>query len=262
MMMKKRLTNVLVNSTLAFVSAFFITTFVHESGHFFAYSVFGANPVMFHNAVQTTELNLGVAEHVVAAMAGPMISLLQGLLFGFIVLRRRGNAAGDLLFLWLALLGFINFCGYLVLTPLSTAGDTGKAADLLHAPFSARIIIAVFGIILMFYAIFKLGKRFSDFFPAGGAVSERSNYVYHIMFYPILIGSVVNTLFSLPAPVALSIIYPATSSFAIMSAFRVILKTPGKSLGPVEIGEKISTQLVVITISGIVVNRLLTLGLG
>ena len=61
-MMKKNVANVFINSTLAFVVAFFITTFVHEFGHFFAYSVFGANPVMFHNSVQTGALNLDLAK--------------------------------------------------------------------------------------------------------------------------------------------------------------------------------------------------------
>jgi len=262
MRMKKSLNNVLVNSTLAFVLAFFVTTFVHEFGHFFAYTVFGANPVMFHNAVQTGVLNLNVAERLVAVLAGPCISLLQGLLFGFLISRRRGDRIIDLLFLWLGLLGFINFCGYLLLTPLSSAGDTGKAADLLHSPMFVRIVVALFGLTLMFYVVFNLGKFFSNFIPATSDARERSKYVYHLLFYPILIGSFVNTLFSLPAPVAISIIYPATSSFVIMSAFGAVLNSPGKSPASAAAGEKISLFLAATTLLAIVINRLLTLGLG
>ena len=82
------------------------------------------------------------------------------------------------------------------------------------------------------------------------------------MFFPILIGSVINTLFAFPIPVVISVVYPATSSFVIMSSFGVILKSlisqPPKS----EIEESVSKLLVSLFLLGIIVNRLLTMGLG
>ncbi len=96
--MKKALRNILINSTLAFISAFIMTTIIHEFGHYLSYLVFGANPTLFHNYVQSADQSLNLSAKIISALAGPFISLLQGLAFGFMVTRRKGNTASDLFF--------------------------------------------------------------------------------------------------------------------------------------------------------------------
>lgn len=251
---------ILLNSTLCFVAAFLLTTFLHELGHFVAYALAGAEPILHHNFVSTPGQDLSVTARVLAALAGPATSLVQGLALAFVVHKRRGNSGLDLLFVWMSLTGIINFFGYLMMTPLSTAGDTGRVAELLQVAYPFRIGIALMGLVLVILAVLRLGRRFSDFIPVDGE-DARQPYVYRVMFVPILIGSVINSLLSFPIVTLLSVIYPATSSFVIMSCFGVILKAPASPLTPSEIEEGIPRAILAAAVAAIGLNRLLTLGL-
>ena len=259
--MDKALRYILSNSTIAFVSAFFITTFIHEGGHFISYLLFGAGPTLFHNHVYIPDQQLSLDVRIISALAGPLSSLMQGIIFGAVVSRRAESRVIDLLFLWIGLLGYVNFFGYLMMTPLSTAGDTGKVAELLQIGYVYRILIAVTGFAILIFIVLKIGRYFSNFIPAEYAETERRKYVYHIMFFPILIGSVINTLFAFPIPVFLSAIYPATSSFVIMSSFGTIMKSTDPRRHKTEIEEKVFKFLLLLAVLGMLVNRLLTNGL-
>lgn len=252
--------NIFINSTLAFVSASVITTFVHESGHFFSYLSFGANPVLYSNYVYIAEQNIDISIRVVSAMAGPVFSLLQGLIFAFVISKNRNNTMLQLLFLWLSLKGFVNFFGYLMMTPLSTAGDTGVVAELLQISPVYRVLIAVTGFILVITLILRVGKRFADFIPAATEIKQKSKYVYSVMFFPIILGSLINTALAFPAPTWLSVVYPATSAYAIMSSFGAILKTESTHTSKSEIENKIQISLIILFVMMVIINRLLTLG--
>ncbi|MDZ7724434.1 MAG: hypothetical protein U5R06_16925 [candidate division KSB1 bacterium] len=258
--MKKPYRNILINSTLAFISAFILTTVFHESGHYLAYVWFGADPTLFHNYVQANARNLATGAKIITSMGGPVFSLIQGMLFAFIVTRRKQNTVGHLLFLWLALLGFVNFFGYLAMTPLSSMGDTGKVAELLHLSFGIQWLIAAAGLLFLMGLVFTVGKNFANFIPGRVDEAMQTKYVYHLMFFPIIIGSAVNVVTSFPVVVMLSVVYPATSSFAIMVSFPAILKAPNRYETGSEIKSKIITSMLVLVLCAVALNRLLTLG--
>ncbi|NOX88066.1 MAG: hypothetical protein GXO77_03500 [Calditrichaeota bacterium] len=260
--MEKSLKNIFINSTLAFVSAFLLTTFIHEFGHFISYYLSGAHPVLFHNRVYASDQQMSIQIKIISALAGPIFSLAQGIVFVIPEFRKQGNKISDLLFLWLGLLGFINFFGYLMLTPISEAGDTGKVAELLQIPYSFRILIAVAGIVILLVIIRQTGRLFTNFIPEKSEFGERRKYVNRIMFFPVLTGSIVNAILSFPIMVTLSVIYPATSSFVIMSAYKVILKTQKTGIHKSVIEDRISLFLIILTAIVIIVNRLLTIGIG
>lgn len=173
--MTRSLKYVLINSTFAFVSAFFISTGVHELGHFISYLIFGANPTLYHNYVYTPDQQLSMHVSIISALAGPLSSLLQGIIFGAVVSRGGEGKIFHLLYLWLSLLGFINFVGYLMMTPLSTAGDTGKVAELLQVGYVYRILTAAAGFAILIFVILKIGKNFSNFIPAEHNDNMRKN---------------------------------------------------------------------------------------
>lgn len=260
--MGKTFRNILINSTLAFVSAFIITTIIHEFGHYISYLIFGANPTLFHNYVQIPDQQLDLHVKIISALAGPVFSLIQGLIFSIIISKWKENSAKYLLILWLSLLGFVNFFGYLLMTPLSKVGDTGKAAELLNMSYVFRILIAVIGLAILIWVILKIGKYFSNFIPADLDLKQRSKYVYHIMFFPIMIGSLVNMLLAFPVVAILSVIYPLTSSYVIMSSFGSILKSKLSLQEATAIGNNIKLQLVFLALITIIINRLLTFGIG
>jgi len=254
--------NIFINSTLAFVSAFIFTTFIHEFGHYVSYWLFGADPTLFHNYVQTPDQPLTIPVRVISALAGPVVSLVQGIVFGLVVSRREKNTGSHLFFLWLSLLGFVSFFGYLVVTPLSTTGDTGMVAELLNIDYTIRVLIAVLGMIVLLWTILKTAKTFSRFIPVQHDLKMRAKYVYHLMFFPIIIGSVVNTLLAFPVVSFLSILYPAMSPYVIMSSFSVILKTSNSKMSSPECEKHIKQSLLFLALCAILLNRLLTFGIG
>jgi hypothetical protein len=250
-----------INSTLAFVAAFIITTIIHEGGHFIAYLLFDANPIMYHNYVHTPDQSLADYVKIIAALAGPFISLLQGIIFWiFIKVKSRNDDAG-LMNLWLCLLGFINFFGYLMLTPLSTEGDTGKASQLLQIPYMFRILIAAFGLLIIILIVIKTGKFFARFIPDQTEISGRRKYISSLAMFPIITGSIINSLLAFPLPSILSIIYPATSSFVIMSAYSIILKSKSGFVQKSILEDKISIRIISILVIFFIIKSLLSMGL-
>ena len=260
--MEKINKNILINSTLAFISAFIATTIFHEFGHYLSYVLFGADPTLFHNYVQTPDQPLSLNTGIVSALAGPFFSLVQGLILWFIVVKNKRNTTSHLLFLWLSLLGFINFFGYLVMTPFTTVGDTGKVAELLNIGYPIRFIISIIGLVALIWVIYRVAINFANFIPNQTDKKLRAKYVYQLMFFPIIIGSLVNALLAFPIVAILSVIYPATSPYVIMSSFPAILKASSHNANKPEFENQIMKLLVFLTISAIAINRLLTLGIG
>jgi hypothetical protein len=117
-------------------------------------------------------------------------------------------------------------------------------------------------LVLLIWIILKIGRNFSNFIPEQQDLKKKAKYVYHNMFFPIIIGSIVNTLLAFPVMVFISIIYPATSSYVIMSSFGSILKSSNQQAARSEIESKIIRSLILLTIFAIIFNRLLTLGIG
>lgn len=261
--MENQFRNILINSTLAFTSAFFITTFLHESGHYIAYLFFGADPILYHNYVRVINSALDDFPRVFSVLAGPAVSLVQGFIFAWVLTRKpNGNSAQFLFFLWLSLLGYVNFFGYLIMTPLFATGDTGKAAEILKISMTYRAVLAAGGLILLVLIILKVGRMFIRFIPNANNTMIKTKYVYHVMFYPIIIGSIIKTVFSFPAVVFLSVVYPATSSFMIMISFGVIVNAATPHLDKPDVAGKINIPFVLMTIAVILLNRLLTSGVG
>lgn len=260
--MVKPMNNILINSTLAFISAFLITTFIHEFGHFLSYLLFGANPILFHNYVQTPDQASNLHARIISTLAGPLISLIQAVVFAVIGSNKKSNTANHLFILWLSLLGFVNFFGYLVMTPFTTTGDTGKVAELLNIDFSIRLVIAFIGFAILLWIIFKVARNFTNFIPVQNDMDLRAKYVYRLMFFPIVIGSVVNALLAFPVVTVLSIVYPATSSYVIMSSFPVILKPSNHHTTKPDFEDQIMKSMVILLLCALVLNRFLTLGIG
>lgn len=253
-------TNTLINSTLAFTAAFFLTTLIHELGHYMVYFIGGAHPVLYHNYVSVSDEVIGEPFRIMAALGGPVISLVQGIVFVSILKNESKRGTGQLFSLWFGLLGLVNFFGYLMITPISTAGDTGKVAQILDLGLLYRILIAFSGFIILILILLRQGKKFSRFIPAVRDLRERRKFVYSIMFLPIILGSIIKTAFAFPVPVWISVLYTATSAWVIMITFGVILKNPGRNPGNSEVQERISLIMIGLVFLMIILNRLLVGG--
>jgi len=252
----------LINSILVIVFAFLLTTLIHEFGHFLFYTFFKAGPELHHNYVSIPDIELSKYKLIAAALAGPLFSFIQGYTFLFLSRKRSNNSIPDLFILWLGIFGMINFFGYIMMTPLSTAGDTGKVAELLNIPYSIRILIAIIGLAILILIILNTKKQFSCFIPQTTSKKERGKYIYMILFIPIIIGSIINALFSFPVQVFLSVIYPLTSSYVVMIVFGKVLNyNQGIQLAKENpLLNKIPFSIIIPVLVVVILNRLLVYG--
>jgi len=212
--MKQKL-NITLNSSVLYILAFLITTIIHELSHAFFGLLNNSEPVLYHNAVHhlSTDL-LSVKQQVCIALAGPVASLLQGIIIGVVFLKTRKQGLLSLFLLWFSVLGFSNFLGYLMTGPIFKNGDIGKVFLLLNSPLILQIVVAFIGAAILVFIAYKLTTSFLNFSYQKKWVDTkqvRKNFSFHIIILPWLMGSFIVTLLYLPVVAIVSIIYPVMS---------------------------------------------------
>lgn len=111
----------LIQSAVAYASASLITVTLHEFGHGLAAWLYGFHPTVY--GLHEEDIAASPVRVAVIAAAGPVVSLLLGLIFLAIHNRVRGQGFPRYLTLWLGLLGIAVFMGYLITPPFYKSGD-------------------------------------------------------------------------------------------------------------------------------------------
>ncbi len=114
----------LIQSSVAYASASLITVTLHEFGHGLAAWLYGFHPTVY--GLHEEDIAASPVRVAVIAAAGPVVSLLLGMIFIAIYKRLRGQGFSRYLMLWLGLLGIALFMGYLITPPFYTKGDVYK----------------------------------------------------------------------------------------------------------------------------------------
>ena len=139
----------LVNSTVAFALAILLMITWHEFGHFVAALALGLSPVMHPFSVDP---GAGTDnQEIVTASAGPLLSLVTGLLL--LAWYRRVALGGfwTLMLLWLALVNVQEFAGYLITGVFASVGDVGQVLSLTGAPLWVGVVVFVVGWVITYY---------------------------------------------------------------------------------------------------------------
>lgn len=209
-----------VNSVVCYVLAFLLTTVLHEFGHAIVGSFLGSHPVLHHNYVAHLDRDaLPVIHQAWIAMAGPLVSLVQGLFLLPVVDRAKGGGLFQLFLVWCMLLGFGNFFGYLMTGPIFTAGDIGKVYVMLDVSMALRITIALVGAAALCFVAYRVTRPFLQFATDRAMLEDavsRLSFNFRIIILPWLIGSVVMTILYLPVIAIVSIIYPISSGMVFI----------------------------------------------
>jgi len=206
---------IIINSTVLYVITFLLTTIIHEFGHAIVGVINCSQPILYHNYVEHLAINqLSILQKVSISLAGPIFSLIQGILAALLFLKIRKQSLFKLFLLWFSILGFSNFFGYLMTGPIFQEGDIGNVFLLLNIPVILQIIIALIGAIILFYIAYKLTTPFLLFSYKQEWLSEpklRKEFLFKIIIIPWLIGAIIVTILYLPVIAIVSIIYPFTS---------------------------------------------------
>ena len=175
------------NSSVAYVLATMLVIFLHESAHTVAGSLQGYQATQFTNEVRFTPEQTTSAR-AITALAGPLFSLLTGLLaMTFRPFRRHGFAR--LFWVWAAFLSAEEGFGYFTVAPIITAGDTGAALEALNAPWWSGWVCMAFGIAGLFF----LARQFAI---RGVRYTRDLFEIRAFCYYPWLIGTAVSVALS------------------------------------------------------------------
>jgi hypothetical protein len=116
---------------------------LHETAHSLASLALGLRAVQYPPAVDTLPAPTGAVDATIA-LAGPIFSLVSGLIL-IAVLPRRAGSWWLLLATWFGYVSVMEFVGYLMTTPFGSTGDIGHAFAALGWPDVASWVAFVLG---------------------------------------------------------------------------------------------------------------------
>jgi hypothetical protein len=241
-----------INSILILISTPIINTILHELGHYIVASCFRLEPELHHNYV-ITHLSGTEKQQMLRAAAGPLFSLVFGILATYISIKCIKPSLLKLFTLWMGAGSLLMFMGYMMIAPIAKQGDTGKVFDYFGLPFYLSVIIAAISIFLITYIFGRLAKYFS-YYKQDIEFNQHENKK-QLFVYPITCSILAMTILSFPIMTPVSLlpaIFMPMAYFSIMGAYRRMSITDA----PVPIN-RISIPLVLITVFCVTLFRYL-----
>jgi len=241
-----------INSIMIAVSTAIIATILHELGHYAVAVYYEMNPELHHNYVIT--FGEGTPDQqAIRAAAGPIVSLLLGIIFIVISVKIVKPSLTKLFLTWFGMQNLLIFFGYLLIAPIAKKGDTGKVFDHLGVPSYVSITISLLSFVVISILYGRFAKEFVYYKNEETFVlSENKRQLF---LYPILGSIVIVTLLNLPIVTWISLlptVFMPMAYFATMGRYRKI----GISDAPLIIAT-VSMPLLIITILSIVLFRFL-----
>ena len=236
---------------------------IHEGAHAVVAKILGLHPVLHHNYVSSTGGDqLPVNLRILTPAAGPMASLIQAIVFLWLLRTTQRKSLLTLFYLWMSVMGFINIGGYLMLTPLIPYGDTGRVFAMLDSPMWLQWLVALASLAGSIWVIRNFTNDFEHQIPEvlRDQPYKPGQLPNLLIAYPTFIGVAITTLLSLPVPTFVSILYPATSPFIVFIVYGQLRRKKQNLVGRAGYPEKISIILIALTTIFIVITRLLVQG--
>ncbi len=218
---------IILNSTIAFIIACISGMTLHEFGHFFASILVNAKGVsIHHNYVNNIDEGLLPGQIIFIKAAGPIISLLIGLVFHFICYKDKVRGIFFLLKLYFSAFGYIGFFGYLLIAPFFSGGDTGYVCKVLGFSIALTIGIAIAGALILFFIMKSLMQYFVEL--GSREIIEnnetRKKFISSLILIPVFIGIIITTLLNLPTISVISLIAPICSPFTFLWTYGFAIK--------------------------------------
>jgi hypothetical protein len=259
--------NIILNTTMLFVIATLWQQTLHEMGHFIAAILLHSKDIsIHHNYVRHDTSAIPLSAQLIIASAGPLFSLLLGILFQFICTRFTKRNLLFLFFLFMSLFGYINFGGYLLISPFFTGGDTGFVFQSLGFPVWFIFSIAAGGAVFLFLIVKMLSRYFVEM-----AIEEiindkeqRKIFISFLVKYPLYFGIILTTFLNLPVVTVLSLLYPVFSPFTLFWGYGFLLNTQYATTHAnkdMNLLTRISPILIISFILTIICNRLFVIGI-
>jgi len=217
---------VVLNSTILFCVTHILEMTLHEFGHFFACIAVHAKGIsIHHNYVSNIDEGLTLTSILFIKAAGPLVSLVIGLVFHMVCSKQKTRDLTFLFNLFMAASGYIGFFGYLMISPFFTVGDTGYIFSALKFPLALTIAIGISGLLVLYLLIRNLMKYFIEMASREiiGKNQTRKIFIHSLLTLPIILGIVLTTILNLPVINVLSLIAPICTPLTFFWDFGNVL---------------------------------------
>jgi len=200
----------LLNSLVAALIAGALMILVHELAHLVAGLAMG-HPGTLYSFRVLHHGSPSASDEAVMLLAGPVFSLVTGVVMQLWTPLRRRGGFGHLLWLWFAFVSVQEGVTYLCLTPFG-AGDTGMAAGLLELPAVVQILALLLGVAGMFANARAFAPHMARH---AGSDPQRRNAM---TLFPWLYGMIASVLLSLLYLTISPSDVPAGAQIAVLAA--------------------------------------------
>jgi hypothetical protein len=214
-----KLKYLILNATILFIVSAILEMTLHEFGHFFAsIGVHAKGISIHHNYVSNIDEGLPLKSILLIKGAGPLVSLVIGIVFHVMCSRQKNRNLGFLFLLYMAAFGYIGFFGYLMIAPIFTGGDTGYICSALNFPIWITIGIAISAGLILYVLVRTLMKYFVEMGSTEflGKKNSRISFVHSILLLPVLCGMPFTTVLNLPVIALISLVAPICSPFTLL----------------------------------------------
>ena len=246
------------NNVLIYITTSIIVTILHELAHFLVANYFDLHPVLYHNYVNYSD-KFTASQGLYIAAAGPLFSLLQGIICMFWTKKIKQKGLFSLTILWLGLQGILTFMGYLLIAPFFAYGDTGKVFAILGVPMFMRIIISILSIIIITWYYLKQTAEMVQY--AYSDDLDRKTIARDLLLLPIFLGGLINASLQLPVPTFLSLIAPIFMPFTFMSVYGNYRNIKHDFLKPSVLIKEYSISVIIFFVICVTVFRILRYGI-
>ena len=202
---------------ILFATAYIINLSLHELAHALTAYALDVPFAVFHFAVRLAGDRGTPMEQVAIAVAGPLCALIIGLVCWFFY-RRAKRSRSELMLLYLATFGVGTFFGNLMSSAF--VGDFSIVSGILRLPMAVRYAATVVGCVLVSSVHFMAGWELRRLSPAG---SSRLHALFVMILVPVVAGTAIVVLSSLPMPVDLAFGRLGETSFWIFGATGILM---------------------------------------
>ena len=210
---------------LWFATAYTIVIIVHEGAHALAARAFGFEATLYQFWVNF-DADAGTAwQRAVVGLAGPLSSLLLGLVAWACYRATPARSLAALPLLLLAASGVSNFFGNMM--SAAFIGDFSNAANWLKLPTWQRNALSVSGALVTATVVFIAGRQLARWSTPG---RSRSTAVIEAVVVPAVIGTAIVILINQPNPLpAFAAARAGESAFWVFAAAGMFTAAGGSS---------------------------------
>jgi hypothetical protein len=206
------LVTVPLRTTLLFFTAYALNTTAHELARAVAAYSLGLRSTLFQYYANIDFTGPDPKPRVLVAVAGPVFSLVFGLVC-WLVYRKIRLKASKLSWLYLAIFGISIFLGNIFST--SFTGDFATAATLLNVDPTIRLLMTILGLALSAAFLSAMGQELVKWAPHG---SGRTMAMVHMILLPATLGTAAVILAFLPLPAQFIVGWLTTALFWLFAA--------------------------------------------